>query len=623
MSDSNLNHELNDELLSAYLDGELTESERAEVEARLATDPDAQQLLHQLRSVSQAVQALPQEPVARDLREQILRRVEKTQPARAAADATILPGDGLPKLTAFQTRRGWIWASLAVAAALMIMVLQSDDEKAKNLPAVASRDESRVERHVEKHDPMPQRSLSEPAAVTADPLQVTKSDSPPPTAIASAPAPSATPLAVSPDAAETEMLDQAAAGRRGAEGASPSTGVPMAADNSGRLSDLPSDEAIHSDESLAARPASPAPGPAPANRAEESTIAAASPPPLMPESRSIELRANGTSALATASAGQSAPAKAMPSQPSTSGVAGGEAPRDELGRQLESIDGENSIVVVHVVAKKDALENKTFEGLLKNNDISIDPDSEIEDRAGGTGGAVNRSMKRSEADRFAGALEGKPAGGQQEEVEMLLVEAPRQTIELCLEGLYKDAENYPGVEVVNTTAGKDVNTRTPQDKAATTNLSRYSRGQVSQEQKDVVGYRFYNDSEAGAERSQSSSDFQGGFRATQGLDRLQKTEQLQERKAKSDNVETRGRARRIAPRGIENSRAEQVTSLGAEVRRDTSDIAKLRRAQTDLKAPAGAVATSADKEAANVQVLFVLSPDRTAPASAPAEKPTK
>ena len=42
---------------------------------------------------------------------------------------------------------------------------------------------------------------------------------------------------------------------------------------------------------------------------------------------------------------------------------------------------------------------------------------------------------------------------------MLLVEAPRQTIELCLDGLYKDAENYPGVEVANTTAGKDVDTK--------------------------------------------------------------------------------------------------------------------------------------------------------------------
>jgi hypothetical protein len=616
MSSSDLNHELNDELLSAYLDGELAEADRAAVEARLATDPNAQQLLHQLRSVSQAVQALPQEPVRHDLREQILRRVEKSQLTRAAADATLLPGNGLPKLTAFQNRRGWIWASLAVAAALMIMVLQSDDENGQNLPAVASRDK----RLSEKHDPMPQRTLDEAAPMAGDPANVATTDSPSPTSIASAP--SETPLAVSPDAAESELFGQAAPGRRGAQVASPSAGVPMAAESSGRLSDLPSDEAIQSDESLAARSASPTPGPAPANRAEESTIAAAS--PLMRESRSTDLRANDKSKLATASAGQSAPAKAMPPQPSTSGVAGGEALNDAFGRQLELIDGENSIVVVHVVAKKDALENKTFEGLLRNNNITIDPESQVEDRAGGAGGAVNRSMKRADADRFAGALEGKPASGQQEEVEMLLVEAPRQTIESCLDGLYKDTENYPGVEVANTTAGKEVTAKTAQDKAATTNLSRYSRGRVPQEQKDIVGYRFYNDSEAGAERSQSNFDFQGGVRASEGLDRLHKTEQLQERKAKSDSVETRGRARRISPRGIENSPAEQVTSLGAEVRRPTSDEAKLRLAPIEQKAPTGGVAaTPTDTEAANVQVLFVLSPDRTEPASAPAEKPTK
>ena len=152
---------------------------------------------------------------------------------------------------------------------------------------------------------------------------------------------------------------------------------------------------------LAAGPPSPTPGPALANRAEESTIAAASPPPLMPESRSIELRANGKSKLATASAGQSAPAQSrcrlslrLP------GVAGGEAVSGALGRQLELIDGENSIVVVHVVAKKDALENKTFEGLLRNNNISIDPDSQIEDRAGGTGGAVDRSHEAGRIRSF-------------------------------------------------------------------------------------------------------------------------------------------------------------------------------------------------------------------------------
>ena len=204
-------------------------------------------------------------------------------------------------------------------------------------------------------------------------------------------------------------------------------------------------------------------------------------------------------------------------------------------------------------------------------------------------------MKRAESDRFAGALEGKPASGQQEEVEMLLVEAPRQTIELCLDGLYKDAENYPGVEVAKTSAGKDADTKVAQDKSKSTDLSRYNRGTVSPEQKEIAHYRYYNYSDAGAERSQSNLDFQGGVRATQGLDRLQKVEQLQEREAKSDSVESRGRARRIAPRGIENSPAEQPTLLGAEVRRQTSDEAKLRLAPIQQKVADGRRRSNADR----------------------------
>ena len=80
MSDKPSNYELDDELLSAYLDGELSADERAAVEARLATDPAAQQLLHELRSVSQSVQALPTESLGRDLSEEIIRRAREAAP---------------------------------------------------------------------------------------------------------------------------------------------------------------------------------------------------------------------------------------------------------------------------------------------------------------------------------------------------------------------------------------------------------------------------------------------------------------------------------------------------------------------------------------------------------------
>ena len=50
------------ELFSAYLDGELTAAEQAEVERVLAASPDARQLLEELRALSATLQALPQQP---------------------------------------------------------------------------------------------------------------------------------------------------------------------------------------------------------------------------------------------------------------------------------------------------------------------------------------------------------------------------------------------------------------------------------------------------------------------------------------------------------------------------------------------------------------------------------
>jgi anti-sigma factor RsiW len=75
MSDFRPHPERGDELLSAYLDDDLSPEERVAVEARLAEDAQAREMLHQLRAVSQAVQGLPQEIVGHDLGESVLQRV--------------------------------------------------------------------------------------------------------------------------------------------------------------------------------------------------------------------------------------------------------------------------------------------------------------------------------------------------------------------------------------------------------------------------------------------------------------------------------------------------------------------------------------------------------------------
>jgi anti-sigma factor RsiW len=53
-------HELPEETLSAYLDGECTAAERAAVDARLAGDPEWRAILDELRVARELVRALPE-----------------------------------------------------------------------------------------------------------------------------------------------------------------------------------------------------------------------------------------------------------------------------------------------------------------------------------------------------------------------------------------------------------------------------------------------------------------------------------------------------------------------------------------------------------------------------------
>jgi len=169
MAEFDLHREFHDELLSAYLDGELSAAERARVEQRLAVDPIARQMLDDLRSVSQAVQGLPVEKVGDDLRPAILQRAQEAliasreqQAATAIALLATSTANGkehsapvssagsssklqLPELSIGRTRRGWVWAAAAVAAAVVIMVVQRGEERDGELPSLAKRDAAPAE----------------------------------------------------------------------------------------------------------------------------------------------------------------------------------------------------------------------------------------------------------------------------------------------------------------------------------------------------------------------------------------------------------------------------------------------------------------------------------------------
>lgn len=133
----------NDELLSAYLDGELTAAERAEVERRLAEDPTARQALEELRGVSETLRGLPVRPAEAGFAAGVMQRVEAAGGQRDSSQSAgpvdaerTTERESLVRLPFGRSPRSWIWAGLAVAAALVVMVNSQPEDEARNVAAI-------------------------------------------------------------------------------------------------------------------------------------------------------------------------------------------------------------------------------------------------------------------------------------------------------------------------------------------------------------------------------------------------------------------------------------------------------------------------------------------------------
>lgn len=138
-----------DELLSAYLDGELSEEERARVEQMLAEQPEARQLLDELRALSGGFEALPRHRLEADFASRVLRAAERelltedtlgdapaASPRSAASssndgtdssarDHAIRPAERRPFAIDWKRwRRPLAWAGAAMAAGLLLMVME-------------------------------------------------------------------------------------------------------------------------------------------------------------------------------------------------------------------------------------------------------------------------------------------------------------------------------------------------------------------------------------------------------------------------------------------------------------------------------------------------------------------
>ena len=124
------------ELLSAYLDGELTASEQADVEQLLAQSAAARQLVDELRALSATLQSLPAHKLEEDLSQEVLqiagRRMLSVprEPAESADPSGAEAAGETPfwraVLRRAVSRRNLAWSAVAVAAAILLMVMNPE-----------------------------------------------------------------------------------------------------------------------------------------------------------------------------------------------------------------------------------------------------------------------------------------------------------------------------------------------------------------------------------------------------------------------------------------------------------------------------------------------------------------
>jgi hypothetical protein len=131
-----MNEKIPEELISAYIDGELTSDEQVRVEQALLEDPQSQQLLEDLQALHDRLQAIPRSEPSQDYTQQILRRAERailTGPSTASGEeATTAVRPANPGVQANQPTnlKHLIWASTALAATLMLALLFRSEDQA-------------------------------------------------------------------------------------------------------------------------------------------------------------------------------------------------------------------------------------------------------------------------------------------------------------------------------------------------------------------------------------------------------------------------------------------------------------------------------------------------------------
>jgi negative regulator of sigma E activity len=133
---------LDPDMLSAYLDGELSEVERAAVEARLEVSASWRDELAEVRTARDALRGLPAREAPAGFWDAVHARVVADDDDRAAAGDVVVPITAAPTAAAkVHPRRRWAWvaaSAAAVAAVVAIVVVPHRSEVAPNVAAVVA-----------------------------------------------------------------------------------------------------------------------------------------------------------------------------------------------------------------------------------------------------------------------------------------------------------------------------------------------------------------------------------------------------------------------------------------------------------------------------------------------------
>ncbi len=200
-----VDNKIQDEMISAYLDGELTAGERAQVAQWIENDPRARNVYQELQQLRESLQNLPSEKFDKNLKQDILSQIKTTGKDSETTSGTLVAAammppppeteyavaasaachmDAPPAAMSYKTdktsadervsvrgdrRRIYLWPAVAVAAAILLMIFSSRRETKTERTVAQNRMDSLEMKNI-------QSELAAPIAMESRPAPPTDTD---------------------------------------------------------------------------------------------------------------------------------------------------------------------------------------------------------------------------------------------------------------------------------------------------------------------------------------------------------------------------------------------------------------------------------------------------------------